>query len=122
MSGAHDVVRGLRDRAERRESAVLADRVQPVAAAREDLVGVRLVADVPQDLVARGVEQRVQRDRELARPEVGAEVPPDLPHRVDDVLAHLLREALQLLLRELVRSRGPSMRGRIGSSLMRLRV
>ncbi len=102
MSGAHDVVGGLRDRAERREAAVLADRVQPVAAAREDLVGVRLVTDVPQDLVARGVEQRVQRDRELARPEVGAEVPPDLPHRVDDVLAHLLREALQLLLGELV--------------------
>jgi hypothetical protein len=71
-----------------------------VAAACEDLVGVRLVADVPQDLVAGRVEQRVQRYRELAGPEVGPEVPPDLPHRVDDVLAHLLRQALQLLLRE----------------------
>ena len=61
---------------------------------------VGLVTDVPQDLVARGLQYRVQRDRELARAEVGAEVPADLPDRVDDVLAHLLRELRELLLGE----------------------
>ena len=71
-----------------------------VAAAGEDLVRVGLVADVPEDLVARRVEQRVQRDRELAGAEVGAEVPADLADRVDDVLAHLLRDLLQLVVAE----------------------
>ena len=52
VAGAHDVVLGLLDRAERRQAAVLADRRELVAAAREDLVRVGLVADVPEDLVA----------------------------------------------------------------------
>ena len=69
-----------------------------VAAAGEDLVRVGLVADVPQDLVARRVEQRVQRDGQLAGPEVGAEVPADLADRVDDVLAHLLGDLGELVL------------------------
>ena len=63
---------------------------------------VGLVADVPEDLVARGVEQRVQRDRDLARAEVGAEVAADLADRVDQQLADLLRDLLQLLLGEAV--------------------
>ncbi len=98
VSGAHDVVRRLGDRAERGEAAVLADRVQLVAAAGQHLVRVGLVADVPEDLVARGVEQRVQCDRELAGAEVGAEVAADLAHRVDDVLADLLGQLAELVL------------------------
>ena len=78
--------------------AVLADRLQLVAAAGQDLVRVGLVADVPEDLVARRVEQRVQRDRDLAGPEVGAEVAADLADRVDDVLADLLRDLLELVV------------------------
>ena len=100
MAGAHDVVLALGDRAERREALVLADRRELVAAAGEDLVRVGLVADVPEELVARGVEQRVQRDRELAGAEVGAEVAADLTDRVDDVLADLLGDLLQLLVAE----------------------
>ncbi len=92
VAGAHDVVLGLVDRAERRQALVLADRVQLIAAAGQDLVRIGLVADVPEDLVARGVEQRVQRDRDLAGAEVGAEMAADLADGVDDVLAHLLRD------------------------------
>ncbi len=44
----------------------------------------------------------MQCDRDLARAEVGPEVPADLPHGVDDVLAHLLREELELLVGEAV--------------------
>ena len=73
-----------------------------VAAAGEDLVRVGLVADVPEDLVARRVEQRVQRDGDLAGAEVGAEVAADLPHRVDQQLADLLGDLLQLVLGERV--------------------
>ena len=93
---AHDVVRRLLARAERREAAVLADRRQLLAAAGQHLVRIGLVADVPEDLVARRVEHAVQRDGQLARAEVRAEVAADLPDRVDDVLAHLLRELLEL--------------------------
>ena len=79
---------------------VLADRLEPVAAAGEDLVRVGLVADVPEDLVARGVEQAVQGDGELAGAEVGAEVAADLADHVDDQLADLLGDLLQLLVVE----------------------
>ena len=102
MAGAHDVVLGLEDRAERREAAVLADRVEPVAAPGQDLVRVGLVADVPEDLVARGVEQAVKGDGELAGPEVGAEVAADLADHVDDQLADLLGELLELGIVEAV--------------------
>jgi hypothetical protein len=96
VAGAHDVVLGLLDRAERGEALVLADRRQLLAAAGEDLVRVGLVADVPEDLVARAFEHAVEGDGELAGAEVGAEVAADLADRVDDVLAHLLRDLLQL--------------------------
>ena len=94
----HDVVLGLLDGTERRQPAVLADRVQLVAASGQDLVGIGLVADVPEDLVAGRVEHRVQRHRDLAGAEVGAEVAADLPHRVDDVLTDLLGERLKLFI------------------------
>ena len=71
-----------------------------VAAAGEDLVRVGLVADVPEDLVARRVEQRVQRDRDLAGAEVGAEVAADLADRVDQQLADLLGDLRELVLGE----------------------
>jgi len=100
VAGAHDVVLGLVDRAERREALVLADRRELVAPSREDLVRVGLVADVPEDLVARGVEQRVQRHGELARAEVRPEVAADLADRVDDVRADLLGDLDELVLVE----------------------
>ena len=106
VAGAHDVVLGLVDRAERGQAAVLADRLELVAAAGQDLVRVGLVADVPHDLVARRVEQRVHRDGDLARAEVGAEVAADLPDRVDQQLADLLRDLLQLVLGQAVQVLG----------------
>ncbi len=106
MAGPHDVVLGLVDRAERGQPVVLADRVQLVTATGQDLVGIGLVADVPEDLVVGRIEQRVQRDGELAGAEVGAEVAPDLPHGRDDVLAHLLGYLLQLLVGQAVQVLG----------------
>ena len=48
------------------------------------------------------VEQGVDGDRDLAGAEVGAEVPADLADRVDQQLAHLLGDLLQLVLAEAV--------------------
>ena len=103
MAGAHDVVLGLLHRAERGEPSVLADRTEPVAAPCQDLVRVCLVADVPEDLVRRGVQHGMQRDGELAGAEVRSEVSANLPDRVDDVLADLLRELRKLLLGQAVK-------------------
>ena len=100
VAGAHDVVDRLVARAERRQPAVLADGVELVAAAGEDLVRVGLVADVPEDLVLRRLQHGVQRDGDLAGAEVGAEVAADLADGVDDVLADLLGDLLQLVLGE----------------------
>ena len=98
MTGAHDVVLGLVHRAEGRQPAVLADRGELLTAAGEHLVGIGLVADVPEHLVGGRIEQRVQRHGELAGAEVGAEVPADLADRVDDQLPYLLRDLLQLIV------------------------
>ena len=64
----------------------------------KQLVHVALVAHVPEDLVLRGVQQRVQRNGQLAGAEVGAEVPTDLSDGVDDVSTHLVRDLLELLI------------------------
>ena len=102
MPSAHDVVLGLGDGAEGRKAAVLADRAQLVTAPGEDLVRVGLVADVPEDLVARRVEHAVDRDRQLAGAKVRAEVAADLADRVDDQLAHLLRDLLEVRVGQVV--------------------
>ena len=44
----------------------------------------------------------MQRDRQLTRAEVHTEVTTDLTDGIDDVLADLLRQDLQLLVREVV--------------------
>ena len=46
------------------------------------------------------------RDRDLTRAEVGAEVAPDLAHRVDDVLTELLGDVLELLVAQPVQILG----------------
>ncbi len=104
----HDVVIGLEDGAERRQALVLANRAEPIFPAREDLVRIGLMADVPENLVGRRVEQAVQGDGQLAGAEVGAEVAADLADRVDDQLTHLLRDSLELVVGEL-----PQVDGRV---------
>src|SRR5215208_527612 len=59
------------------------------------------MADVPEDLVPGRREQAMERNRELAGAEVGTEVAADLTDHVDDLLAHLLRQLLELVVGEL---------------------
>ena len=83
-----------------RQAAGLAQLVEPVAAAGDDLVDVGLVAGVPQDRVRRRVEHPVQRQRQLDGAEVGAEVAAALGDRVDDEVADLARQVVELLVRQ----------------------
>ncbi len=75
----------------------------PVASSREDLVGVALVAHIPDDRVSRGVEDRVKRYGQFDHTEAGSEMaarlrdnpegfPPQFPRQMAElVLAHALQ-------------------------------
>ena len=79
-----------------RHAARLAQLRELLAAAGEDLVHVRLVAGVPEDRVGRRLEHAVQRQRQLDRAEVGTEVPGVLGDRLDDDVADLAGEFVEL--------------------------
>ena len=83
------------------EAAVLPDRAEAVAAAGEQLVRVALVADVPDDLVARALEHAVQRHGELDGAEAGGEVAAGLADAGEDGLADLVGEQREFSLGEL---------------------
>ena len=87
-------------------AARLLQRLEAVAAAGEQLVHVGLVAGVPQDDVAGRVEDTVQRQCELDRPEVGAEMPPGRRDRLDDERPDLIAEFDELLVAQLLQIGG----------------
>ena len=76
MRGAERVVVALGALGETREAAALAQGADAVAPAGEDLVRIGLVADVPDQPVARGVEDPVQGDGQLDDAKAGARWPP----------------------------------------------
>ena len=89
MTHAEGVVFALRARRERREAAALLDGPQQVPAPGEHLVGIRLVADVPNEPIVGGVEYVMQGDREFHGAEAGREVTAHLADGMDQVAAQL---------------------------------
>ena len=89
MRRAEGVVLALGALGEARQAAGLAQGADAVAPAGEDLVRIGLVAHVPDEAVARGVEQIVQGDGELDDAEAGAEVAAGHRDGVDRLLAQL---------------------------------
>ena len=100
MRGAERVVFALGALGEAGEAAAGAKRADAVAPPGEDLVRIGLVADVPDQTVARRVEHVVQRHRELDDAEPGAEVAAGHRYRVDRLLPQLVRHLPQLGLFE----------------------
>ena len=98
VPGADHVVRRLRTVGEAGETAVLADRAEPVAAASQQLVRVALVAHVPDDLVLGTLQHAVQGDGEVDGAQARGEVPAGLAHAGEDGLADLVGEQRQLSL------------------------
>src|SRR5450830_1094715 len=82
-----DVVHRLAASGEPGEPAVLTDGAEAVAATGEQLVGVALVTDVPEDPGARALQYAVQRHRKLDDAEVGGKVATHLAHARKDRLA-----------------------------------
>src|SRR5688572_2854567 len=100
MPDAETVVDALGPRRERREPALLLDAPEPPPAPRQDLVRIRLVADVPDQAVVGRVVDIVERDGELDGPEAGREMPAHRAHGLDQVLAEFHRERAEVTARE----------------------
>ena len=84
---------GVREAA---ETVGLTERPEAVLAPREHLVRIRLMGDVPHQLVPLEVEDPVQRDGQLHDPEVRPEVPAGLLDRVEEEIAHLAAQLRQI--------------------------
>src|SRR5205085_11797379 len=82
---------------ETRDSAVLLDRRQCVAPARQNFMGVSLVAYVPDYAVARRVESVVKSNGNLYSAKGSARVTTNARHSFQNVLSNLVRHRLQLL-------------------------
>jgi hypothetical protein len=65
-------------------AALLPNRIEAILSPGEQLMNIGLVAHVPDQLVARGVEYGVECDREFDRSEICAEVAAGLGNRVDE--------------------------------------
>ncbi|MNS99349.1 hypothetical protein D3C72_1337490 [compost metagenome] len=106
MRGAEMIVFGFGAPRKSGNTAELAQGGHGLAPAGQDLVGVALVADIPDDAVARGVEHVVQGDRQLDRAQVGGEVAARAGHAVDDEGSQFIRKARQLRNAELAQRMG----------------
>ena len=106
MGRAERVVLALAALGEARQPAGLAQRADAVAPAGDDLVRIGLVADVPDQAVARRVEHPVQRDRQLDDAEAGAEMPAGDRDGVDRLPSQLVGELRQIVFGKLRRSSG----------------
>ncbi len=98
MPGREGVERALARVEERRHPGLLPEGVHPRAAAGEELVRVRLVAHVEDQVVVGRVEDAMERDDELHCPQRRAEVPAHPAADGDDLLAQLGTEARELVL------------------------
>jgi hypothetical protein len=101
VRGAERIVVALGALGETGEAAGGAQRADAVAAAGQDLVRVGLVADVPDQAVARRVEGVVDRGGEFHDAEAGAKVAAGYRNGVDGFLAEFVGDLPHLLDLEL---------------------
>ncbi len=105
MRGAERVVLALGALGEAGQAAALTQRADTVAPAGEDLVRIGLVADVPDQLVVRRIEDVMQRHRQLDHAQAGAEMAAGLGDGVDHLVAQLVGELPELLGRQIFQVR-----------------
>ena len=100
MRGAEGIVFAFVALRETREPARLAQRADAVSASGDDLMRVGLMADVPDQAVARRVEHPVQRHGQFYDAEPGAEMPARHRNGIDRFPAQFVRHLLQLAFRQ----------------------
>lgn len=101
MSSREGIVFALFDAWEAAQSMELSVGMETFATAREYLMGIGLVADIPHDAIFRGIEHIMESHGEFDDAETGAEVSGVLGALVDDELSEFRAELRQLLSRQL---------------------
>ena len=96
VAGLEGVVGAFLEFGKAAQPLVLAQGGESLPAAGDDLVGIALVADIPDELVMRGVEDEVQGERQLDHTEAGGEVAAVAGDGGDDELADLRRQPVEL--------------------------
>ena len=97
MPGAEAVVFAFVTSREAPDTAFAAQRAECVPASGEQLVRVRLVSDIEDELVFRGVEDIVDPDYQLHSSEAGSEMAGVLRAGVDYAVPYLRAQLLELL-------------------------
>ena len=106
VRGAERVVDALRPFGKAVEAAALADRTDPVAPLGEDLVGIALMADIPDQDVFRRIEQIMDRRGQFDDAEPGAEMASGNGYGLDCFGPQFVGELAQLLDIELAQIGG----------------
>ena len=81
------------------QAPLLAQAAHARISSRQNLVRIRLMADIPDEPILWGVEDIVQRNGQLHRAQVGAEVATRLRHGLNQTLAQLQGQPLQTVAR-----------------------
>ena len=109
------VVRTLRGAGIAAQAALGPQGVKLLGPAGEQFVRIDLVADVPDEAVARGVEDVVQSDGQLHHPQGPAQMATVERHGLDNARANLVRQFLQLRQGETPQVRGGPQCGQKGA-------
>src|SRR5438874_840658 len=91
MAGAEVIVFALLAHQEPGDAAFLPNGAQLLSSARNHLMGIRLMSGVPNDFVARAIEDAMQGDGELDRTEIGRKVSARLRNACNKLFAQLPR-------------------------------
>ncbi len=97
---AKRVVGALAAHREAGEPVFLANGVKTVAASRDQLVPVRLMPDVPDDLIGRRIENAMHGESQLDGAQARTQVTALLADDGDDLLADFIRKLLELRQRK----------------------
>src|SRR5678815_1369881 len=100
MTGAEGVVFAFAAFQEARQTGFLTQGFHAGVPSGEELVRIPLVANVPHQLVAGSVEDRVERDRQLDDTESRANMPASARADVDQPLPNLVGERAQFIARQ----------------------
>ena len=99
MTGAKTIMRAFFPEREPHRPASLANFVEHLPPASQQLVNVNLMAHIPNEPIFGSREDFVQCDGQLDHPEVGAEVAAGLAEGGDQFIADFLGQRRQLLQR-----------------------
>ena len=96
MTGAEYIVLALFSTQKAADAPVFADSLELFASAGQQFVGIRLVPDIPDNSIAGGVKNVVQRDGKLDRAKVWRKVPRVFGQHREHILANLLSQGFEL--------------------------